>query len=90
MSFLQTISHIIKEEDLTNVYTKTAGIFHNYVKAGQEVRYGDLIAEISDPYEGNIKEKIMAPTDGIIFFTQAEPLVNESDIVYRMIHRLHE
>ena len=40
--------------------------------------------------EGNIVEKIIAPTDGIVFFKQAEPLVNESDVVYRMIHRLHE
>ncbi len=84
------ISHIMKEEDLSNVYTKEAGIFHNYAKAGQEVRYGDLMAEITDPYEGNVLEKILAPTDGIVFFMQTEPLVNESDIVYRMIHRLHE
>ena len=82
--------HIINEEDLSNVYTKTAGIFHNYVNAGAEVKYGDLMAEITDPYEGNIVEKIIAPTDGIVFFKQAEPLVNESDVVYRMIHRLHE
>ena len=33
------ISHIINEEDLSNVYTKTAGIFHNYVNAGVITSY---------------------------------------------------
>ena len=43
-----------------------------------------------DPYEGYVKETILAPTDGIVFFAHTDPLVTEGDIVYQLIHRLHE
>ena len=84
------ISHVIMEEDLSNVHSSTAGIFRNLVKAGEEIRYHEPMGEIIDPYEGNVIETVLAPTDGIIFFTHRDPLVNENDLVYRIIHRLHE
>lgn len=84
------ISHIIMEEDLTDVHTMTAGIFKGLAQPGEDVRYGHALAEIIDPYEGFVKETIMAPTDGIVFFAHTEPLASEGDIAYRLIHRLHE
>ncbi len=84
------ISHIIMEEDLSDVHTVTAGIFKGLAQPGEDVRYGHALAEIIDPYEGFVKKKILAPTDGIVFFAHTEPLVSEGDIVYRLVHRLHE
>lgn len=84
------ISHIIMEEDLTDVHTMTAGIFKGLAQSGEDVRYGHALAEIIDPYEGFVKETILAPTDGIVFFAHTEPLASEGDIAYRLIHRLHE
>jgi len=84
------ISHVIMEDDLSNVHSSTAGIFRNLVKAGEEIHYHEPMGEIIDPYEGNVIETVLAPTDGIIFFTHRDPLVNENDLVYRIIHRLHE
>lgn len=84
------ISHIIMEEDLTDVHTMTAGIFKGLAQPGEDVRYGHALAEIIDPYEGFVKETILAPTDGIVFFAHTEPLASEGDIAYRLIHRLHE
>ena len=57
---------------------------------GEDVRYGYLLAEIIDPYEGYVKETITAPTDGIVFFAHTEPLISQGGIAYRLIHRLHE
>ena len=84
------ISHVILEEDLSNVQAKTGGIFRKLVKVGEDVRYGMAMAEIVDPYEGSVKQVITAPTDGIVFFAHTEPLIGQYDIAYQLIHRLHE
>ena len=84
------ISHVIMEEDLTDVHVKNGGIFKGLVSPGEDVRYGYLLAEIIDPYEGYVKETITAPTDGIVFFAHTEPLISQGGIAYRLIHRLHE
>lgn len=84
------ISHVIKEGDLSNVQAHTGGIFRSLVKAGEDVRYGTVMAEIVDPYEGGVKQVITAPTDGIVFFAHTEPLIGQFDVAYQLIHRLHE
>lgn len=83
------ISHVIMEQDLTDVYAESGGIFRGLVKPGEDVRYGYPLAEVIDPYEGFIKETIIAPTDGIVFFAHTEAMVSQGDIAYRLIHRLH-
>lgn len=83
------ISHVIMEEDLSNIHAGCGGIFRGLVRPGEDVRYGNKLAEVIDPYEGTVKETIVAPTDGIVFFAHTENLVTESEIVYRLIHRLH-
>lgn len=83
------ISHVIMEEDLTDIHAGCGGIFKGLVSPGEDVRYGRELAQIIDPFEGGIKETIKAPTDGIVFFAHTENLVTESDIAYSLIHRLH-
>lgn len=84
------ISHVIYEQDLTDVYAKRAGIFRPLVMCGEDVRYGRELAEILDPLDGTVREVITAPTDGIVFFAHDGALINQFDIAYRLIHRLHE
>lgn len=84
------ISHIILEEDLSNVSSTKSGIFKRLIETGQEVRYGQELGYVIDPFLGDVVETIVADTEGIVFFSHTEPLVNEGDIVYRLIHRLHE
>lgn len=83
------ISHVIMEQDLSNIFVKCGGIFRGLVKAGEDVRYGNKLAEVIDPYEGHVKETVFAPTDGIVFFRHTESLIMENEIAYRLIHRLH-
>lgn len=84
------ISHVIREEELKDVYASSNGIFRSHIKAGDEVKYGDLMAELLDPYTGEVNQAILAPTDGIVFFAYSEPLIGQYDIAYRLIHRLHQ
>lgn len=84
------ISHVLYEKDLSDVHVSRAGIFRGMVKAGDDVRYGSVMAQIIDPYEGTVLETVKAPTDGIVFFAHTESLISQNDIAYRLIHRLHE
>ena len=54
------------------------------------MRQGEKIAEVLHPYEGNVIETIEAHCDGIVFFAYKKPLVNEHEIVYQIIKRMHE
>lgn len=84
------ISHVLYEQDLSDVHAGRAGIFRSLVRAGEDVRYGHPMAEILDPQEGTVLETIQAPTDGIVFFAHTMALIHQGDIVYRLVHRLHE
>lgn len=84
------ISHVLQEEQLTNVHSMSSGIYRRFFGPGEEVRYGQVMGEVIDPYEGSVRERIVAPTDGIVFFAHTRPLIHEGDIVFRLIHRLHE
>lgn len=84
------ISHVIQEKDLKDVYASTNGLFRPRLNAGDEVRYGNPMADIIDPYTGEVKETVTAPTDGIIFFAYTGPLIGQYDVAYRLIHRLHQ
>ncbi|MGI6006842.1 MAG: succinylglutamate desuccinylase [Ruminococcus sp.] len=84
------IATVIGEEDLKSVRTDTGGIYRRLCQPGDEVHRGDPLAEILHPYEGKAISTVLSPTDGIVFFTHRKPLVTESEIVCRLIRRLHE
>ena len=83
------ISSTIHEDELMSVVSDVPGIFLRRKNAGEEVQVGDVLAEIFDPLEGEIREQILAPSDGVIFFAHDEPLVMEHSTVFKLIKRLH-
>lgn len=83
------ISHVVNEEDMTSIDSPGAGIFRYLVKTGDEVKYNQVMAEVIDPYVGEVRCEIKASTEGVVFFSHNEPLINEGDIAFRLIRRLH-
>ena len=83
------IASVVYEKDMVPVKTKEAGIFRSLKKVNEEVNFGEVIAEIIDPYEGYVKMQIMTPTDGVVFFTHNEPLVMENTVVFKIIRKIH-
>lgn len=83
------IASVIYEKDLMPVKTKEAGIFRRLKQEGDDVRFGEVIAEIIDPYEGYVKMQIISPTDGVIFFAHNEPLVMENTAVFKIIKKMY-
>ncbi len=83
------IATVLNENDLVNIKSNTAGFLRKKVENNQEVRRGETLAEIIDPYEGVVLSKIKASTDGIIFYTRSKPVVFQNSIVFQIIKRLH-
>ena len=83
------IASVIREDELTAIHAERSGIFRPILHPGDEVVRGQIMARILDPYEGTVRENVMSPTDGIVFFTHQKPLVNQKDLVFTMIRRLH-
>lgn len=84
------IASVIRDDDLTNVKNDLPGIYRRHVDPGQEVHRGQELASILDPLEGEVISRVLAPTDGIIYFAHSDPLVMEGTIVFKIIRRLHE
>ncbi|MCD7909242.1 MAG: M14 family metallopeptidase [Clostridium sp.] len=84
------IASVVHESDMTDVLSDKPGIYCRYFEPGQEVRRGDVLAGVVDPREGEVVDRILSPTDGIVFFAHSSPLVMEGTVVYKIIRRLHE
>ena len=81
---------IIDEDDMLNIKSGAAGIYRSIKRSGDEVKQGELLAEIIHPYEGEVIDRVTAPADGIIFFTHTKQLVMENNVIFKMIKRLHK
>ena len=84
------ISTTLKEKDLVSVRADEAGFFRCIVGVNQEVKRGQVLAEIINPMDGNIKAEVLAPTDGIVFFVQNSPLVFQNVVIYKIVRRMHQ
>ncbi len=70
-------SQVISSADLVTISTKTSGLLRKLKYAREHVNKGDLLAEVIDPYDATIRERIIAPVSGVLFFTQEKPLLIE-------------
>ncbi len=84
------IATTLEEETLMSIRADVSGIYRRFKDPGDEVAFGELLAEVVDPIEGEVISQIIAPSDGIIFFAHGKPLVIENCTVYKLIRRLHE
>ena len=79
------ISSVVQEEALVNVKSAQAGLFEAFFAPGANVRRGQLLARILDPYDASVRAELVSPADGAIFFAQQDPLVYANASVYRII-----
>ncbi|MCM1056062.1 MAG: M14 family metallopeptidase [Firmicutes bacterium] len=80
-------SKIVHDEDMILIKTAKSGIFEPMVKAGDEVRTGQPLANILDPYEGDILETLYAPFNMVVFFVHNEPLTYANTAVIKLIEK---
>lgn len=81
-------SKIVRDDEMISVKTAKSGIFEPAVKAGEEVVTGQVLANILDPYEGEILETLYAPCNRRVFFLHNEPLAYANTAVVKLIARV--
>lgn len=84
------ISSVIDEDELLSIRADMPGFFRPKVSTNSEVVRGQLIAEIVDSFRGDVISRLVAPTDGVIFYRQNQPMVFQNSVAFRMIKRIHK
>ncbi|MDO4159362.1 MAG: M14 family metallopeptidase [Prevotellaceae bacterium] len=77
-------SVLIDEGDLVDITAHDAGIFYRQCGAGSSVSAGERLASILDPYDGTVREEVLSPVDGTVFFAHNKPLALEHGIIFRI------
>ena len=80
-------SKVVHDADLTLIKTAKSGIFEPMIKAGQKVEAGQPLANIINPYEGDILETLYAPLGRVAFFVHNEPLTYANTAVIKLIEK---
>lgn len=83
------IATVLGEGELISIKSPASGVLHKCCHINQEVERGDMLAEILNPYDGNVISSIVAPLDGIVFFSNTEPVAFENSAVFKLIKKLH-
>ena len=78
-------AQVLSDDSLVSVRCREAGIYENRVHVGEEVYKGQLLAEITDPFEGTILEQLRAPEDGTIFFQHKAPLIYADTAALKLV-----
>ncbi len=79
------ISRVIESDDFVNLRAPTAGFFACQVKPGDQVEPGQLLAQIRDPYTGDVTASLTAPCGGTVAFAADDPMTYESTAVIKLI-----
>lgn len=78
-------SRIIEDRSLVAVRPYSAGIFRCAIKVNQKVMKGQELAYIMNPYDGSIKEKLVAPVTGKVFFVHNHPMAYANTAVLKIV-----
>ena len=76
---------MVEEDDLFNIKTPKAGLFRPLVTVGETVAVGQPMAEVIDPYEGEVIEVLKAGQEGTVFFIQDAPFILEKTLAFKMM-----
>lgn len=74
-----------EDTSLISVRTAKSGFYDPIVKAGDKVEAGTPLANIINPYEGDILETLYSPVDGVVFFIHNEPLTYANTAVIKIL-----
>lgn len=82
-----TKSKVVRDTDMISVQTAKSGIFESLAKAGEKVFVGQPLANVVNPYDGEIMETLFAPVDAHVFFIHNEPLTYANTAVIKLVRR---
>lgn len=78
-------SIVVNDTDMVSVQTAKSGLFESLVKVGDIVLEGTPLANIVNPYDGEIMETLYAPVESTVFFMHSDPLTYANTSVFKLI-----
>ena len=78
-------SEVIHSSDFVSVRADCSGFLKCFVRPGQRVERGQLLAHILDPYENCVRSELTAPVHGVVAFAGDEPMTYENTAVLKLI-----
>lgn len=78
-------STVVRDTQMVSVRTAKSGIFETLVKVGDVVEEGTPLANIVNPYDGEIMETLYAPLDSRVFFMHTDPLTYANTAVFKLV-----
>ena len=68
-------ARVFHDDELLNVRTQEAGLYHNLTDINEPVSTGQVLAEVTEPCTGEVLETLKSPADGIIFYRYDKPMI---------------
>ncbi|MDO4308911.1 MAG: M14 family metallopeptidase [Eubacteriales bacterium] len=78
-------SQVVDDSSMVAVRPYSAGMFRCGIKVSQRVLKGQELAYITDPYDGSVREKIVAPVTGTVFFVHNRPMTYANTAVLKIV-----
>lgn len=78
-------SQVVDDSCMVAVRPYSAGMFCSEIKVGKRVQKGRELACITDPYDGSVREKIVAPVEGTVFFVHNRPMTYANTAVLKIV-----
>ncbi|MDD3077761.1 MAG: M14 family metallopeptidase [Paludibacter sp.] len=63
---------------------EVSGIIIPSVTHSVDVKKGDLLCQIVDPFEGKVLQNVLSPVDGLVFTMRTYPVVYEGSLIARI------
>lgn len=78
-------SHVVTDTDMISVRTAKSGIFEGLVSPGDKVQVGQPLANIVNPYDGELMETLYAPIKATVFFIHSHPFTYANTAVIKLV-----
>ena len=76
---------VFRYDELLNVRTHEAGLYHNLADISVPVSEGQVLAEVIEPCTGEVLETLKSPADGTIFFRYEKPMVYSFTSAFKIL-----
>ncbi|MFT4073796.1 MAG: M14 family metallopeptidase [Dysgonamonadaceae bacterium] len=78
-------SYSVHDKDLIDIVSDTSGFMYQLKSTGDNVKRGDVIAKILNPFTGATNSIIKSPVTGIIFFSLNKPLIQQHSLMFKLV-----
>jgi predicted deacylase len=73
--------HYFGVEQTSHLVAETAGLFISHLEVGRWLQTGDLIGQVFDGFDGQLRAEVRTPVSGLVSGIRRQPLLFEGDLI---------